>query len=239
MGFFDRLYSGRVYSVVSLVFLIIALTLLIVSVSLHNLYTVQFEDIPEYVQSAYNVSLSGTATFGAFTSCNDIDGHVYINGTSTFSVHSCASIPSNCISHYTVVQDGVEIDIEDDPEQSGFSCSQFNAFRAFLVIGIILLGGALGFTLASLTAYWQVRWVMWAAVGLVTGALISVLISYALVADMARKVPLGEYLSKGPAFALAVAAWCLIVVSLTAFEVVKWKGGELKEEAYNKQDDRT
>ena len=224
----SRLYNGRVYSAVSLIFLVIALTLLIVSASLHNLYRVSFDDIPEDVQSAYSVSISGSTTFGAFINCADMDGTVFTSPPSTFSLHSCASIPSNCRTKFTTVQDGVPVDIEDDPDANGFSCSQFNAFRAFLVIGIITLGLAIPLALASLTAYWQRAWSTWGAVGLLAAALVSVLISYALVGSLVTKTPANEYLSKGPAFALAVTAWCLMVVAAVVVRgsEVEWRRGE-------------
>ena len=70
MGFSSsRLYNDRLYTFIVLSFLTLSLVFLIVAASLHNLYSFDASelDIPQDV-------LTGSAHFGAFTACADLEG---------------------------------------------------------------------------------------------------------------------------------------------------------------------
>ena len=228
-------YNGRVYAFTVFLLLTIALTFLIIGASLHNLYSFDAASVADDVESSYNVTVSGSAHLGAFYSCIDFDGAT-TDRQFTWAIHDCIPLPTDCRAHFTVYTSFGEVDV--DEQLQGFTCSQYNAFRAFLVIGIILLGTGLVLAALSLLvpACQQSRGCMWGAVGLVGGAVVAVAISYGLVADHMKE--LEDDLVKfhtGPAFALCVTAWCLMVVAVPVFVVVK--RAEKEEEFFGKHVD--
>ena len=131
MGFADsRLYNGRVYAFVILFFMAVALAFLIVAASLHNLY--HYDETNAEQQVGSDLSVSGTSTMGAFVGCTDLEGRNLTSGA-TFSVHTCMSYPADCRLHYRMwTSEQGEVDVYQDPSDVGWSCTQFNAFRAFL-----------------------------------------------------------------------------------------------------------
>ena len=230
MGFAEsRWYSGPVYSASLLSLLTVALTLLIVAASLHNLYSFDASSIPDDFTAANNLTLSGSVHLGAFYSCMDIDGLVGVEAPYSFSIHQCFQLPTDCRARFTVqTQDG---DVDVDDELQGFTCPQYNAFRSFLVMAIVWLGVGLLLALLSLRVWPSDRALMWAAVGLHVAAIVSVLIAFGLVTDHIQRVNNDVvHFHIGPAFALATTAWVLMVVGLVMFGVVK----RLEREGYSR-----
>ena len=225
MGFTEsRCYRTRLYVPLVLALMSVALTFLIVAVSLHDLYSLDFSDVPPDVQASYNVSVSGHNHFGAFLQCADMDAvsHEPDGSLSSWSIHQCATIQHDCTSTFTVVDGaGSEVTLIDDPAAYGFSCAHYNAFRAFLVMGIVALGLALLGAALSMQVWRDKRWLMWVTVGWCVYALVCVVISYSLVASYTQKSAISPYLTTGAAFALAVTAWCLMVIALVMFGMVK------------------
>ena len=233
MSFADSpLYSRRVYSFLCLSFFGIALTFLIVATSLHQLYSFNAASIPEEFTAPVQLSITGSVHIGAFHSCIDVDGTVGADPTYTWSIHQCFTLPTNCKAHFAVQTADGEVDINEELE--GFSCAQFNAFRAFLVMGIIFLGVGAVLALLSLEVRPDDRRLMWATVAVHVLADLCVVIAYALVADHMKKVN-NEILrfDTGSAFALAVTAWVLMVLGLALFGLVK----RFEREGYSKGDD--
>ena len=242
MGFADsRLYNGRVYTLVLLAFMAVALALLIIGASLHNLYSFDASQIPANDEVNGNVTLTGHAHFGAFYSCIDIDGIVpnfnATGQTSSFAIHQCIAMPTNCNPSFTVQVQGMEEGVNG--ELGGLNCTEYNAFRSFLVIGIVFLGVALLATLLSLLRFPESRGWAWSAAGLQLWAAVCIVIAYALVADHMHDWTDGFItLTTGPAFGCCVAAWVLMVLALGMFGTVKWcekEGrGYVKEEGEGK-----
>ena len=181
MGFStSKLYNDRVYKFVTLFFLVLPLTFLIVAASLHNLYSFNAADfdIPDD-------TLTGSAHVGAFYACVDLDGVMEeYQGFSNvaFSIHHCLRIRSDCTAHFyydTSVGPG-ELDTGLGPD---WNCSQYNAFRAFLILAILFVGFALLTASLSLLYLPQSRLLLWLTVGFNSFAVVSSIISWGLVAD--------------------------------------------------------
>ena len=118
MGFSTSgLYNERVYKFVTVLFLVLPLTFLIIAASLHNLYSFSASDfdIPEDV-------LSGSAHFGAFYGCADMTGMGEFNGVPnvSFAIHTCLSIRPDCTVRFKFdsSQGPQELDTDLGPDWS-------------------------------------------------------------------------------------------------------------------------
>ena len=235
MGFStSKLYNDRVYKFVTLFFLVLPLTFLIVAASLHNLYSFNAADfdIPDD-------TLTGSAHVGAFYACVDLDGVMEeYQGFSNvaFSIHHCLRIRSDCTAHFyydTSVGPG-ELDTGLGPD---WNCSQYNAFRAFLILAILFVGFALLTASLSLLYLPQSRLLLWLTVGFNSFAVVSSIISWGLVADHWKTINDsngGDWFKRGPAFGLVVTAFVLMVVALILYVLV-WR---IESVGYSKSDGR-
>ena len=227
----SKLYDDRVYKFVTLLFLVLPLTFLIIAASLHNLYSLNASDL-----GAPQDQLSGSAHFGAFYGCVDLDGifpQLEDGETNVaFSIHQCVTIKPNCNVHFGVTLNGEyeEVDTDLGPD---WNCSQYNAFRAFLIIAIVFLGFTVITAALSLLYNPQSHLLLWLTVGCNSFAIIAAIISWGLVADHWKNVNDGtDYFKRGPAFALVVTSFVLMVVALLLYGVV-WR---IESVGYNKND---
>ena len=231
MGFSaSRWYDARVYKLVALLCLVLPLTFLIIAASLHNLYSFNAADlgVPED-------QLSGSAHFGAFTGCVDLDGVAPLEDGVTnvpFSIHQCVSIRPDCTVRFGVTSNGEHVEVDTDLGPN-WNCSQYNAFRAFLILAILCVGASLISATLSLLYQPQSRLLLGLTVGLTSFAIVSTVVSWGLVADHWKTQNDGaDYFKRGPAFPLVVTAFVLLVLGLAAYVVV-WRiesGGYSKEE---------
>ena len=114
-----------------------------------------------------------------------------------------------------------------------WNCSQYNAFRAFLIIAILFLGFALLTASMSLLFNPQSRLLLWLTVGFDAFAIFSTVICWGLVADHWKTQNAGnDWFKRGPAFGLVVTAFVLMVVALILFCVV-WR---IESVGYSKSD---
>ena len=212
MGFStSRLYNDRLYKFIILFFLLLPLTLLIIAVSLHNLYSFNAADINQP-----GTAITGSAHFGAFYGCADIDGTDLASG-GTFSIHQCHSIRSDCKVAFKVSTSAGEFEVDEELGPN-WNCSQYNAFRAFLVISIITVGFALITAMLSLLYFTHSRLLMALTVTFTSLAILSTVISWGLVADHWKTVNDGtDWFKRGPAFGLVVTAFVLMVVALIVY----------------------
>ena len=103
------------------------------------------------------------------------------------------------------------------------NCSQYNAFRAFLIIAIIFLGFAIVTVTLSMLYYNQSGALLWLTVAFDSFAIVSSTICWGLVADHWKTQNDGnDYFKRGPAFGLVVTAFVLMVVALVLYVVV-WR----------------
>ena len=218
------LYHERVCHLLTLLLLAAALALLIVGVSLHNLFKVDASDVTEGPAT----QMQGSITSGAFSGCFAFTG---VYELSPFSINHCYAISSSCsVTAHIQTAQGTFDETDTFPH-----CPQFNAFRAFAIIGIVLLGPAMLLAALSLRLYSTQRALKWTAVGLLTGAILSIVISWACVANLITKVDPNGIVKRGPAFAVSVTAWVLMVVALPLFLLSKYMdeadGGYSKDAA--------
>ena len=114
MGFStSQLYNDRVYKFVTLFFLVLPLTFLIIAASLHNLYSFNAADL-----GVPQDELTGSAHFGAFYGCVDLDGIAPLapDGTTNvaFSIHQCLRIRSDCTVHFGVTTADGYVELDTD-----------------------------------------------------------------------------------------------------------------------------
>jgi len=183
----------------------------VAGVALHNLFTMNAADFPD----AASQQLTGSVTFGAFSGCFNIDAVDPQYGP--WSVHHCYSLSSSC----TVTVHVQTVSTTETVSESLSFCPEFNAFRSFAVIGVILLGFALVLMFLSLRFYTDNGAIKWSGFGLAIGSIIAIVISYSLAADILRKEDPDNLVQKGPAFPLCVTAWVLMVLGAGLFLVAK------------------
>jgi len=208
---------------VILLILCCSLTFSIVAVSLHNLYTVTFDQDDGF--DGY-----GSSTWGAFSGCVDMEGTDPSDGITTFIMHHCYSIPPDCVTTWHLIYNNTEVYWDLNEDQNGIRCQVWNPFRAFFVIGIILTG----FTIAAISyqyltssadqLYRSSRPIRlfchicgWAAV-------VAIIISYAVIGSEITDAE-GKYgivLSRGPAFALEATAWVIEVVAMILYAILDY-----------------
>ena len=111
MGFSSSsLYNDRVYKFITLLFLVLPLTFLIIAASLHNLYSFNASDL-----GVPQDQLSGSAHFGAFYGCIDVDGIVPGDEANVpFSIHQCLRIKSDCSVNFNVFVNNEPFEVDTD-----------------------------------------------------------------------------------------------------------------------------
>jgi len=216
MSFFTWLssyYNVRVFGFVVLFFMVISLAFGIIAVSLHNLYSANW--------AGQNGFQDGSADIGAFTFCLDAEGISPTSGL-VFVAHTCSSIDSNCIFTLSYMEDGVSKTFSGSPPN--FNCSQYNAFRAFFILGIIFTGFALITAAVQLFYKTDVNGEgrIWKILTEVFGwtAVLSIVITYGLVADHMNNFDQNNVLSEGTAFALEVTAWVVQIIAMLIYTVI-------------------
>ena len=148
------------------------------------------------------------------------------------SVHQCINIRPDCTVHFSGTSNGEPFEVDTDLGPK-WNCSQYNAFRAFLLLAILCVGASVLTATLSLLYHVQSRLLLGLTVSLTSFALVSTIVSWGLVADHWKTQNDGaEYFKRGPAFPLVVTAFVLLVLGLQAYVAV-WRiesRGDSKEE---------
>jgi hypothetical protein len=114
-----------------------------------------------------------------------------------------------------------------------FSCGEFNAFRAFFVLSILLTAAALVAVLLLFRT--GDRRVVKPAVSLLACQTVALGVAWIVAVDSFSRLPAPEGYSKGAAFWLAVTAWCIALLSMGALLHYRRHDPQLQEDTRQRE----
>ena len=189
--------------------LVIALIFLIVSVSLSSLFTTSVEQH----DLVNGVDAVGTSRLGAFSFCNDAE---YSAPGQVVSQHGCSEISPSCGFTNRYTENGVaysqSLQLQDVVPD--FSCGEFNVFRAFFVLSILLTAAGLAAVLLLFRT--ADKRVVKPALSLLVCQTAALAVAWIVAVDSFSRLPAPAGYSKGAAFWLAVTAWVVAQLSIAA-----------------------